>query len=77
MVAVVVVSRDASSSSTLDLESTLATLRRLLRPLRDEGVAALLGRGLKPRLLKIGLGQAVIFCVYDTVRRRLSQPAAA
>lgn len=39
--------------------------------LRDEGVGAF-GRGMSARMLKIGLGQAVIFQTYDTVKTRLT-----
>ena len=41
------------------------------RALREESALALLTRGVGARLLKIGLGQALIFGTYDAVRRRL------
>lgn len=47
--------------------STVALVRGLIR---EEGVGVLC-RGMGARVLKIGLGQAVIFGVYDAVRRRL------
>lgn len=47
--------------------SSLALARMLVA---EEGAAVLL-RGLAPRLIKISLGQAVIFGVYDAALRRL------
>lgn len=47
--------------------SSVEVVRNLLR---DEGLQAL-GKGLGARLLKIGLGQAIIFGTYDAVRKRM------
>ena len=49
--------------------SPLAAVRELLR---SKGVGVL-ARGMQARILKIGIGQAVIFGTYDAVRTQLSK----
>jgi hypothetical protein len=44
---------------------------RVVRELVRERGGAVFFRGMSARVLKIGLGQAVIFGMYDVVRRRL------
>ena len=53
--------------SWLASQAAAVTLRGLVE---KEG-PAVLARGLGPRVVKIGLGQAIIFGVYDAVRSRL------
>ena len=56
-------------SAPLDADGRAAAVT--LRGLVEKEGPAVLARGLGPRVVKIGLGQAIIFGVYDAVRSRL------
>ena len=52
--------------------ATASTPSAVIRSTVSEiGIMGLLSRGIVPRLIKISVGQAVIFAVYDAVHTRL------
>uniref|UniRef100_A0A0G4GDC5 Mitochondrial carrier protein n=1 Tax=Chromera velia CCMP2878 TaxID=1169474 RepID=A0A0G4GDC5_9ALVE len=64
--------RNASSSSSSTVQPYKGTLDCIVRVVREEGAFALY-RGSVPRVMRLTMGQGIIFCVYDQISAALQK----